>query len=148
MEGISERYLQKLFEGTGDNFTHYLRERGLQHCLDRFGQPRRGASFRVRHRLRLRLQRRGPFQPLVSRPVRNVTAGVPANSKPNVFQVWAVKTGQRGWLRMPVAQLRAHRPAPVIAAAELKLVDCAVSRGGSLRIIFSPWMRRAFTGAF
>ena len=29
IEGISERYLQKLFEGTGDNFTHYLRERRL-----------------------------------------------------------------------------------------------------------------------
>jgi AraC-like DNA-binding protein len=29
-EGISERYLQKLFEGVGDNFTHYVRERRLQ----------------------------------------------------------------------------------------------------------------------
>jgi acetamidase/formamidase/AraC-like DNA-binding protein len=29
-EGISERYLQRLFEGTGDNFTHYIRERRLQ----------------------------------------------------------------------------------------------------------------------
>ena len=28
-EGISERYLQKLFEGAGDNFTHYVRERRL-----------------------------------------------------------------------------------------------------------------------
>ena len=32
IEGISERYLQKLFEGSGDNFTHYLRERRLQRC--------------------------------------------------------------------------------------------------------------------
>lgn len=30
MEGISERYLQKLFERTGDNFSLYLRERRLQ----------------------------------------------------------------------------------------------------------------------
>jgi acetamidase/formamidase/AraC-like DNA-binding protein len=29
-EGISERYLQKLFEGIGDSFSHYLRERRLQ----------------------------------------------------------------------------------------------------------------------
>jgi acetamidase/formamidase/AraC-like DNA-binding protein len=29
-EGISKRYLQKLFEGTGDSFTRYLRERRLQ----------------------------------------------------------------------------------------------------------------------
>ncbi|HUN98100.1 MAG TPA: acetamidase/formamidase family protein [Bradyrhizobium sp.] len=30
IEGISERYLQKLFEGAGDSFTHYVRERRLQ----------------------------------------------------------------------------------------------------------------------
>ncbi len=29
-EGISERYVQKLFEGNGDSFSHYLRERRLQ----------------------------------------------------------------------------------------------------------------------
>ncbi|MFT4278038.1 MAG: acetamidase/formamidase family protein [Rhodopseudomonas sp.] len=34
-EGISERYLQKLFGGTGSSFTHYLRERRLQRtCAD------------------------------------------------------------------------------------------------------------------
>ncbi|TYC58316.1 helix-turn-helix domain-containing protein [Rhodobacterales bacterium] len=31
-EGISERYLQKLFEQNGESFTHYLRERRLQHA--------------------------------------------------------------------------------------------------------------------
>jgi acetamidase/formamidase/AraC-like DNA-binding protein len=30
MQGISERYLQRLFEDSGDNFTRYLRERRLQ----------------------------------------------------------------------------------------------------------------------
>ncbi|WP_346891680.1 acetamidase/formamidase family protein [uncultured Roseibium sp.] len=30
LEGISERYLQKLFEGTGESFSLYLRERRLQ----------------------------------------------------------------------------------------------------------------------
>jgi acetamidase/formamidase/AraC-like DNA-binding protein len=30
IEGISERYLQKLFEQNGESFTHYLRERRLQ----------------------------------------------------------------------------------------------------------------------
>ncbi|MBS9478379.1 acetamidase/formamidase family protein [Ancylobacter radicis] len=29
-EGISERYVQKLFEGTGESFSHYVRERRLQ----------------------------------------------------------------------------------------------------------------------
>jgi acetamidase/formamidase/AraC-like DNA-binding protein len=33
--GISERYVQKLFERIGDNFTHYVRERRLQRaCAD------------------------------------------------------------------------------------------------------------------
>jgi acetamidase/formamidase/AraC-like DNA-binding protein len=36
-EGISERYLQKLFEVSGDNFTRYLRERRLQKARHEFG---------------------------------------------------------------------------------------------------------------
>lgn len=38
-EGISERYLQKLFEGAGDNFTHYLRERRLHHTWAELSSP-------------------------------------------------------------------------------------------------------------
>ena len=38
-EGISERYLQKLFEGTGSNFTHYLRERRLQRSWADLSNP-------------------------------------------------------------------------------------------------------------
>ena len=38
-EGISERYLQKLFEGTGDNFTHYVRERRLQRAWSDLANP-------------------------------------------------------------------------------------------------------------
>ncbi len=38
-EGISERYLQKLFEGVGDNFTHYLRERRLQRAWADLSNP-------------------------------------------------------------------------------------------------------------
>jgi acetamidase/formamidase/AraC-like DNA-binding protein len=38
-EGISERYLQKLFESTGDNFTHYLRERRLQRAYADLSSP-------------------------------------------------------------------------------------------------------------
>jgi AraC-like DNA-binding protein len=38
-EGISERYLQKLFEGADDNFTHYVRERRLQHARADLGNP-------------------------------------------------------------------------------------------------------------
>ena len=38
-EGISERYLQKLFEGVGDNFTHYVRERRLQRAWADLSNP-------------------------------------------------------------------------------------------------------------
>jgi acetamidase/formamidase/AraC-like DNA-binding protein len=38
-EGISERYLQKLFEGAGDNFTHYVRERRLQRAWADLSNP-------------------------------------------------------------------------------------------------------------
>jgi acetamidase/formamidase/AraC-like DNA-binding protein len=38
-EGISERYLQKLFESTGDNFTHYLRERRLHRAWMDLSNP-------------------------------------------------------------------------------------------------------------
>ena len=38
-EGISERYLQKLFEGAGDNFSHYVRERRLQRALADLSNP-------------------------------------------------------------------------------------------------------------
>jgi acetamidase/formamidase/AraC-like DNA-binding protein len=38
-EGISERYLQKLFEGVGDNFSHYIRERRLQRAWADLSNP-------------------------------------------------------------------------------------------------------------
>lgn len=38
-EGISERYLQKLFEGAGTSFTHYLRERRLQRTWADLSNP-------------------------------------------------------------------------------------------------------------
>ncbi|WP_316158081.1 MULTISPECIES: acetamidase/formamidase family protein [unclassified Bradyrhizobium] len=38
-EGISERYLQKLFEGAGDNFSHYVRERRLQRAWTDLSNP-------------------------------------------------------------------------------------------------------------
>jgi acetamidase/formamidase/AraC-like DNA-binding protein len=43
VEGISERYLQKLFEGTGDNFSRYLRERRLQRSAADLANPADGS---------------------------------------------------------------------------------------------------------
>ena len=39
IEGISERYMQKLFEGSGSSFTHYLRERRLQRTSAELSNP-------------------------------------------------------------------------------------------------------------
>ena len=71
---------RKLFEATGDNFTHYLRERRLQRCSADLGRRHAIASIGIRYRVWLRLQRRRAFQPLVSRPVRNVAARIPATA--------------------------------------------------------------------
>jgi acetamidase/formamidase/AraC-like DNA-binding protein len=38
-EGISERYLQKLFGAVGDNFSHYIRERRLQRAWADLSNP-------------------------------------------------------------------------------------------------------------
>ena len=43
-EGISERYLQKVFEGAGDSFSHYLRERRLQRAATDLANPAEAAS--------------------------------------------------------------------------------------------------------
>jgi len=129
MEGISERYLQKLFEGTGDNFTHYLRERRLQHCWADLANPAEahrsvsdiafGCGFSDAAHFSRSFRDRFGMSPRAFR-----------QQQAERVSGLGVKTGQRGWPQDAVAQLRAHRPAPVIAAAELKLVDCAVSRGG------------------
>src|SRR6266852_5772165 len=129
IEGISERYLQKLFEGTGDNFTHYLRERRLQHCWADLANPAEahrsvsdiafGCGFSDAAHFSRSFRDRFGMSPRAFR-----------QQQAERVSGLGVKTGQRGWPQDAVAQLRAHRPAPVIAAAELKLVDCAVSRGG------------------
>jgi AraC-like DNA-binding protein len=39
--GLSERYVQKLFETGGSSFTHYLRRRRLERCREDFENPQR-----------------------------------------------------------------------------------------------------------
>lgn len=38
-EGVSSRYLQKLFEKAGESFTHYLLRRRLERCADTLADP-------------------------------------------------------------------------------------------------------------
>jgi acetamidase/formamidase/AraC-like DNA-binding protein len=129
LEGISERYLQKLFESTGDNFTHYLRERRLRRCWTDLASPAEAhrsvsdiafgcgfsdaahfsRSFRDRFGLSPRAFRQREIERL---------SGL------------GVRAGQRGWPRDAIAQLRPHQPAPVIAPAEPEPVDLAVPQAG------------------
>src|SRR3984885_15254270 len=122
LEGISERYLQKLFEGSGDNFTHYLRERRLQRCwadLGNAGEAHRsvsdiafGCGFSDAAHFSRSFRDRFGLSPRAFR-----------QQQAERLSGLGVKAGQRGWPQDAIAQLRPHRPAPMIAAAELEPVD-------------------------
>jgi len=107
-EGISERYLQKLFEGVGDNFTHYVRERRLQRAWADLSNPtevhRSISEIAYRygfgdsaHFSRTFRHRFG----LPPREFRQQEAGRMA--APSVV-------GQRGWPQDALAQMRTHQP--------------------------------------
>ncbi|HZC96403.1 MAG TPA: acetamidase/formamidase family protein, partial [Bradyrhizobium sp.] len=109
-EGISERYLQKLFEGVGDNFTHYVRERRLQRAWADLSNPAEAhrsiseiayaygfgdsAHFSRTFRHRFGLPPREFRQQEAERATPPSAASV-----------------QRGWPQDALAQLRAHQPA-------------------------------------
>jgi len=108
-EGISERYLQKLFEGSGSSFTHYLRERRLQRSSSELSNPaeahhsiseiayRNGfsdsAHFSRTFRHRFGLSPREFRQQEIERATATSTAA-----------------GQRGWPQQALAQLRSQHP--------------------------------------
>jgi acetamidase/formamidase/AraC-like DNA-binding protein len=107
-EGISERYLQKLFETVGDNFTHYVRERRLQRAWADLSNPSEAhrsiseiayaygfgdsAHFSRAFRHRFGLPPREFRQQEAER----------ATSQHGI-------TGQRGWPQEALGQLRAHQ---------------------------------------
>src|SRR6202043_461961 len=108
-EGISERYMQKLFEGSGSSFTHYLRERRLQRTSAELSNPaeahhsiseiayRNGfndsAHFSRAFRHRFGLSPREFRQQEIERATASSSAA-----------------GQRGWPQQALAQLRSHHP--------------------------------------
>ena len=126
-EGISERYLQKLFEGVGDNFTHYVRERRLQRAWADLSNPAEAhqsiseiayrygfgdsAHFSRAFRHRFGLPPREFRQQEAERATSPSTA-----------------SGQRGWPQDALAQLRAHPTSgakgKIAALAALKTEDC------------------------
>lgn len=111
-EGISERYLQKLFEGVGDNFSHYVRERRLQRAWADLSKPAEAAhaiseiAYRYGFADQAHFSRsfRARFG-LSPREFRQQEAErAPASTAP----------GQRGWPQEAMAQLRAHRTSPLV----------------------------------
>lgn len=108
-EGISERYLQKLFETTDESFSHYLRERRLQRARAALSSPdlqqsvseigyqagfSDAANFSRAFRERFGVSPRAFRQQQAER----VAAGAGAH-------------GQRGWPQKALTQMRAERPA-------------------------------------
>jgi len=107
-EGISERYLQKLFEGVGDNFTHYVRERRLQRAWADLSNPTEV------HRSISEIAYRYGFGDSAhfSRTFRHRFGLPPREFRQQEAQRMAAPSvvGQRGWPQDALAQMRTHQP--------------------------------------
>jgi acetamidase/formamidase/AraC-like DNA-binding protein len=106
-EGISERYLQKLFEGVGDNFTHYVRERRLQRAWADLSNPAEA------HRSISEIAYRYGFGDSAhfSRTFRHRFGLPPREFRQQEAERAAPPShasGQRGWPQDALAQLRAQ----------------------------------------
>jgi len=115
-EGISERYLQKLFEGVDDNFTHYVRERRLQRASADLSNPAEA------HRSISEIAYRYGFGESAhfSRAFRH-RFGLPPREfrQQEAERIAAAATvpGQRGWPLDALTQLRLHQPHGVASKA-------------------------------
>ncbi|MGM4895870.1 acetamidase/formamidase family protein [Tardiphaga sp. 709] len=109
-EGISERYLQKLFEGTGSSFTHYLRERRLQRTWADLSNPSEAHHSISEIAFRAGFNDSAHF----SRTFRHRFGLSPREFRQNEAErltASATAAGQRGWPQEALAQLRSqHGP--------------------------------------
>jgi len=108
-EGISERYLQKLFEGTGSSFTHYVRERRLQRSWADLSNPAEA------HHSISEIAYRNGFSDSAhfSRAFRHRFGLPPREFRQHEIERAAASStavGQRGWPQQALAQLRSHHP--------------------------------------
>ncbi len=106
-EGISERYLQKLFEGTGSSFTHYIRERRLQRTWADLSNPDEA------HHSISEIAYRSGFNDAAyfSRAFRNRFGLSPREFRQHAVERASASSsvaGQRGWPQEALAQLRNH----------------------------------------
>jgi acetamidase/formamidase/AraC-like DNA-binding protein len=112
-EGISERYLQKLFEGAGDNFSHYVRERRLQRAWADLANPAEGHHTISEIAYRYGFGDSAHF----SRTFRARFGHSPREFRQQEAERAATSAtaGHRGWPQDALAQLRQHWAAPVSA---------------------------------
>ena len=111
IEGISERYLQKLFEGTGDSFTHYLRERRLHRTSVDLANPAEAHQSVSEIAFRCGFSDAAHF----SRAFRERYGLSPRafrQQEAERLTALAGPQGQRGWPPDALAQLRAKRTEP------------------------------------
>ena len=113
VEGISERYLQKLFEGSGSSFTNYVRERRLQRTSAELSNPAEA------HHSISEIAYRNGFSDSAhfSRAFRHRFGLSPREFRQQELDRQAVAAqaaGQRGWPQQALAQLR--KPAPLVGA--------------------------------
>lgn len=130
-ERISERYLQKLFENVGDNFTHYVRERRLQRAWADLSNPAEAQQSISEIAYRYGFGDSAHF----SRAFRH-RFGLP----PREFRQQEARatpapasTGQRGWPLDALAQSRAHQPsAGTKRAAALATAEHGAGQAGQI----------------
>jgi acetamidase/formamidase/AraC-like DNA-binding protein len=123
-EGISERYLQKLFEGAGDNFTHYVRERRLQRAWADLSSQAEAHQSISEIGYRYGFGDSAHF----SRAFRH-RFGLPPREfrQQEAERTAAPAIGQRGWPQEALAQSRAH-PAPAVKASAACTGPCMENR--------------------
>jgi len=111
-ERISERYMQKLFEGSGSSFTHYVRERRLQRTSAELSNP-----AEAHHSISEIAYRNGFNDPAhFSRAFRHRFGLSPREFRQQVIERAAAScaaAGQRGWPQQALAQLRGHHPSAI-----------------------------------
>lgn len=127
-EGISERYLQKLFEGTGSSFTNYLRERRLQRAWVDLSNPAEAHHSISEIAFRVGFNDSAHF----SRTFRQRFGVSPREfrqAESERLTASATAAGQRGWPQQALAQLRsqnvslAQKPAVHVDQQDVALAD-------------------------
>jgi acetamidase/formamidase/AraC-like DNA-binding protein len=121
-EGISERYLQKLFETVGDNFTHYVRERRLQRAWADLSNPAEIHQSISEIAYRYGFGDSAHF----SRAFRHRFGLPPREFRQQEAERMAAPSvvEQRGWPQDALAQLRTHQP-PAALRSSTAIGSCA-----------------------